>query len=275
VVSDPRILRRLVNNLLTNALRHSGATRVLVGAHPRSVDGKLGFALEIVDNGAGLPHEELARVNSGQMLRDTLEHRPRRPGSTGLGLYNVQQYVKSLGGTLIVESRSDRGDGSPHGTRFSARFAGPVMWRAHGAVLARALDASLKGRTIAILDDNQYLLDGMALAFESMGARVISSTSDLSFLVQVTLESRCPDLFVLDFMIGDKYVDETLKILHQRFAGSPMRAVIVTGHASHPKVRELGQHIPILEKPLTAAALNALVEVASDVRELASLAHIG
>jgi len=106
VEGDPRLLRRLVRNLMENALRHGEApveAEVGRGEAPDRV------RLVIADRGPGVPESERERIFE-PFYRP--EGRASAEGGTGLGLALVRQITARHGGSIRCEAR----DGG--GTRF-------------------------------------------------------------------------------------------------------------------------------------------------------------
>ena len=100
VAVRPRILRVLLENLVTNAIRYAGdGARCTVSARNEG-DAVL---LAVADNGPGVPREELARLFERFFRGD----RARTTRGTGLGLAIVKHVVTQAGGE--VEAR--RGPG--------------------------------------------------------------------------------------------------------------------------------------------------------------------
>jgi signal transduction histidine kinase len=93
----PRMLRVVLENLITNAIRYAGdGARVAVAAHED--DGTT--VLSVADNGTGVPEGELARLFERFYRGD----RARTTHGTGLGLAIVKHVVSAAGGS--VEARS-------------------------------------------------------------------------------------------------------------------------------------------------------------------------
>jgi signal transduction histidine kinase len=103
---DPNLLRRVVANLVGNALKYSSADQpveVMLGPG----DGQTA-RMEVRDHGIGMADDELGRV----FERFARTERARRSGAPGLGLglYACRGIVAAHGGTIVVESAGhDRG----------------------------------------------------------------------------------------------------------------------------------------------------------------------
>ncbi|MDR7269357.1 protein-histidine pros-kinase [Pelomonas saccharophila] len=101
VSADPVALRRVVDNLVGNALRYAGNAQV-------SVDLSAGVTrLVVEDDGPGIPEAELERVR--QPFRRVEGSRNRATGGTGLGLYIAQQLVRRQGALLVLANRPEGG----------------------------------------------------------------------------------------------------------------------------------------------------------------------
>ncbi len=96
--TDPDHLRRLLQNLLANALRHTRQGRVTVSAGV--VCGRLRVAVQ--DTGEGIAPDVLPRLGEPFYRPDTA--RGRESGGSGLGLSLCRGIVTSLGGTMKIES---------------------------------------------------------------------------------------------------------------------------------------------------------------------------
>jgi two-component system phosphate regulon sensor histidine kinase PhoR len=100
VVSDPELLRQLLGNLISNAIRYNrpqGSVwlRLQAGSE-RTV------RLEVQDSGIGIPPEHQERIFERFYRVDA--HRSRQSGGTGLGLAIIKQLLDVLGGTISLKS---------------------------------------------------------------------------------------------------------------------------------------------------------------------------
>jgi signal transduction histidine kinase len=94
-VGDPAALRRVVANLLDNAVRHAG-DRVVLAVEP----GAEQHLLTVTDDGPGIPPADRERVFDRFTRLD--DARARDAGGAGLGLAIVRELVRRHGGTVTL-----------------------------------------------------------------------------------------------------------------------------------------------------------------------------
>ena len=101
IEGDPVALKRLVQNLVENALKYGGAARGRVYAE----DGMA--IIEIDDDGPGVPPTELERVFEPFYRGEP--SRNRQTGGIGLGLAVVRSLARAHGGDVSLANRQDGG----------------------------------------------------------------------------------------------------------------------------------------------------------------------
>ena len=105
---DTAAYRRILNNLIQNAVSHSGASAISVGVEEK----KDSVEIWVKDNGRGIPAEELDHIFDRLYKCD-----PARMGKgSGLGLSIVEQLVRLQNGDIRVMSEVGKG------TRFLLDF---------------------------------------------------------------------------------------------------------------------------------------------------------
>lgn len=102
VTTRPHALRRILTNLIDNALKFAGEAEVDT---VRMADGKICIA--ICDRGPGIPEGQLESVL--QPFYRLEQSRSRDTGGTGLGLAIAQQLALAIGGSLSLKNRSGGG----------------------------------------------------------------------------------------------------------------------------------------------------------------------
>ena len=98
IMSDPVVLMRAVNNLVSNAIKHTQSGSVLLAARRRDTH----IQIEVWDTGAGMSKEEVARVSARGV-------RGESSSGSGLGLAIVKDISDGLGLDFHLQSRVGRG----------------------------------------------------------------------------------------------------------------------------------------------------------------------
>jgi len=98
---DPVAFEQVVDNLLLNAFKHSGALDVTI----RLAQGDASWVLQVTDNGRGIATADQALI-FGKFAVAT--HSARDAG-TGLGLWIVSRLVQAMGGDISVTSSLEQG----------------------------------------------------------------------------------------------------------------------------------------------------------------------
>ena len=104
VLTSPNYLRRVLDNLIGNAIKFTppGGT---ISVHTWAADGQI--VLEVSDTGIGIPPEKIDHVFERFYQADGSAR--RRYGGVGLGLALVKEIVEAYGGTVSVESQVGEG----------------------------------------------------------------------------------------------------------------------------------------------------------------------
>jgi len=101
IESDALALRRIVDNLVVNALRYAGSAQVSVA---RSAQG---VRVAVEDRGPGIAPERLAEVLQPFVRLES--SRNRATGGAGLGLAIANELAQALGGSLVLGNREGGG----------------------------------------------------------------------------------------------------------------------------------------------------------------------
>lgn len=101
VVTRPHALRRVMTNLIDNALKFGGAAELLVAR-----DGDV-VTIQVMDRGSGIPEDKLEAVLQPFVRLEN--SRSRETGGTGLGLAIAHQLAIAIGGSLRLRNREGGG----------------------------------------------------------------------------------------------------------------------------------------------------------------------
>jgi two-component system, OmpR family, phosphate regulon sensor histidine kinase PhoR len=101
VFGDASLLRRVFQNLIANAIKHTPRGQVVIAA--ADLGPTVGVECSVTDNGAGISPEFIDKVFEKGEADTEVE------GVTGLGLAIVKTFVEAHGGTVTVESQEGLG----------------------------------------------------------------------------------------------------------------------------------------------------------------------
>jgi Na+/proline symporter/CheY-like chemotaxis protein len=248
VRSDRRLLRRLLQNLISNAIKYTPAGRVLVGC--RLTKGRL--RIDVYDTGLGIPQSkkraifrEFHRLDQGAKVARGL----------GLGLSIVERIARVLDHRVELKSKPGRG------SHFSVEvpLAPAVPSDARAREPQRVDVSQLADMQVLCIDNEPKILDGMATLLGGWGCRVLMAPDLKSALTEVSEAKAVPSGLLVDYHLDQGNGIEAIAALRWRF-GADLPAILITADRS-PLVREEARmrDIQVLNKPLKPAALRALI----------------
>ena len=255
VRSDPALLRRILQNFVSNARRYTPQGGVVVGCRRRGDQ----VAIQVVDTGIGIAAEDHKVVF--QEFKRLGGRNKRAKRGLGLGLAIVDRIARLLGHPIGM--RSEPGRGSLFEVvvpRAEAHESRPAI----SALRERQSPASLDGRYVLCIDNEESILEGMKGLLSKWGAKPLVATDLESALQQLySIQNGhevSPSMFIVDYHLEDTVTGiDVLKGL--RAASSiEIPAIIVTADhtdAVRDEVRAAGD--AILHKPIKPAALRALI----------------
>ena len=251
VHSDPRLLYRILANLMGNALRYTEQGCVtLVGR----VDHDPGWIrVQVRDSGVGIPAEYQAMVFQEFVQMD---HRAgARLRGHGLGLSIVAQLVALLG--LKLDLRSAPGRGTTITLRVPRAFAPRVESSLPQRIASHDL---LTARTVLVVEDDALTQEALRGVLESWGMRVITGAS-LGDALHLLQQGGHPDFVISDYrLVGDG--DGFAVIRHARsVCGRALPACLISGDADEAlmaRAQEAG--LALLRKPVQASRLRSLLQ---------------
>lgn len=245
VETDRNLFRRLVQNLVSNAIKYTRKGRVLVGVRAR---GYL-VELQVWDTGIGMADHELNKV-FGEFTR--LEEGVREAQGLGLGLSIVDRIARVL--RLEIQLQSHKGKG----TRFSV-----LLPKVHSVSLESANDirpssgsgVMLNGLNVLCVDNEQRILEGMRMLLEGWGCQVetISGSTEMSMI------TAHPDIILADYHLnGEHGLDLITKL--RGIYGAETPAVLLTADRSNEVRMAAAQiDVTVLNKPVKPANLRTLL----------------
>ncbi len=245
--SDRRLLRRLLQNLVSNAIKYTPKGRVLVGCRRRGEK----LRIDVFDTGLGIPGSK-KKVIFQEFLR--LDEGAKVARGLGLGLSIVERIARVLDHKVNLRSVPRRG------SRFSVEV--PVSSDAPAQALREvaAVDrGQLAGIAVLCIDNEPKVLDGMETLLGGWGCQVLKAPDLASGLAAVADAKAVPHGLLIDYHLDRGTGLEAIAELRRRF-GADLPAILITADRS-PAVRDeaSARDVQVLNKPLKPAALRALM----------------
>jgi len=251
VRSDRRLLRRVMQNFIANALRYTRAGRIVLGVRPRGAQ----VELQVWDTGPGIPEHHMRQIFDEF-------HRYQQPfdwGEQGLGLgLSICQRISRLL-EHDLNARSEVG----HGSMFSILL--PRVAALHGQPSAAAAtrlqplhrDNLLAGLRVLCVDNDQEILDGMRALLGRWQVEVITASTVDQALEQLAAR---PDVVLVDYHLHDRLDGlETLDAL-QAASPTPIPGALLTADG-RDELKQLARSrgYRLLTKPVKPASLRAFL----------------
>lgn len=256
VYSDRNLLRRLLQNLVSNSIKYSRSGKILLGVRRRGNN----LEIKVADTGIGIAQEkqqlvfrEFYRLDEGISQADGL----------GLGLSIVDRIVRVLHLNIHLQSQPGKG------TCFSIIM--PVSQEVAQEPAATPPQAQrrsnpLEGMRVLCIDNDPLILDGMRTLLGGWGCELtlIRDGSQLKDWCNMITRSQSPSIPVPDIILADYHLNrenglDMIGYIRETI-GEAIPAVLLTADRSKEvKLRAQEDNVHVLNKPLKPAALRALL----------------
>ncbi len=249
VASDATYLRRILQNLMANAVRYTQTGRVLVGVRHL----KHSVRIEVHDTGPGIPEDQ-------QELIFNEFHRVDSPSSAseglGLGLAIVERACALLQHPLQVRSRPGRG------TMFAVEIPRAPAERDPGRAVGpqhAAKTDSLENMIVLLAENDAELRNALTVVMDSWDVTVLACADEVEARGLIEEFGVTPDAIVADYQLDDGELGTDLIAALRRDLG-PVPACIATATrevAVTQICQEAGLHL--LHKPIAPRELRTFL----------------
>ncbi|MNU79225.1 Sensory/regulatory protein RpfC [compost metagenome] len=244
--SDIKLLRRILQNFLTNAFRYAKGP-VLLGVRRRKGE----LCLEVWDRGPGIPEDKQQVIFEEFKRLDS--HQTRAEKGLGLGLAIADGLCRVLGHTLLVRSWPGRG------SVFSVRVP---LARAQTALPTKAAELNgklLNGAQVLCIDNEDSILIGMNSLLTRWGCQVWTARNREECMALLTDGVR-PQLALVDFHLDDGETGTELMAWLRTRLGEPVPGVVISADGRPETMAQVhAAGLDYLAKPVKPAALRALL----------------
>jgi Na+/proline symporter/signal transduction histidine kinase/CheY-like chemotaxis protein len=245
VMTDRRLLRRLLQNLVSNALKYTSSGGVLVGVRRRGARN----VVQVIDTGPGIAEANHALIfKEFQRLNGPTQ---REPG-LGLGL----SIVERIGRVLDVEIglRSKPGAGATFWVALPATTAA-IAQPAEISVLQPM--GSMAGLVVVCIDNEPAVLDGMRTLLTGWGCTVATAADGASAIINAQALGAMPDVILADYQLDEDTGLDAIAQLRSTIGGDPAGVIITANHSPEVQKEVRTRGLTLMRKPLKAATLRA------------------
>jgi two-component system, sensor histidine kinase len=247
VTSDVMLLQRILQNLVSNAVRYTGTGGIVLAARRRSG----GVRIEVTDTGCGIAAEECDLVFDEFFRGGARACGGDEPG-LGLGLSIVRRMAQALGHPLTLRSQLG------HGTRLALSL--PLSTVPAATAPPTAVATRLSGAHVLVVENDASTADALARLLQNWDARV-STFRDLDG-VRAAVESGAapPDILVLDYHLDDGACGLDVAAYLRGLTPEPLPVIVTTAdHTDEVEARVAASGAELVRKPIKPAQLRSLL----------------
>jgi len=250
VHSDPQLLRRVLQNFLSNAMRYTRRGSVLLGCRRRG--GAL--SIEVWDSGRGIPAEKQREIFEEFRRLDDYDDAQDR--GLGLGLAIADRIAKMLAHPLSVRSWPGRGSVFticvPIGDKAAVSLPRPAV--------PDLAENRFAGRRVLCIENEPAVLDGIKALLSSWGCDTVAVRDRESALSWVRTGEAVPDVMLVDYHLDRGQSGLDLAEEMQGLWGSRLPSIVITAdHTQSAQSAASARGCQILRKPIKPAALRAVM----------------
>jgi signal transduction histidine kinase len=248
VYSDHRLLRRVLQNFLANALRYTQEGRVVFGVRVRGKE----LEFQVWDSGQGIPPHHIQQIYAEFHRYEQAFDWDGR--GLGLGLSICQRIAVLLGHTLDV--RSEVGRGSMFSIRVPLSHASEASSHPSKESSKPADGLPLTGLRVLCLDNDLDIIAGMEVLLGRWGAEIITANTVDSALEKIALN---PDVLLVDYHLHDRLDGlQALQLLRLHLPHA-QGALLTADGSDELKAAARKYGYLVLTKPVKPASLRAFL----------------
>ncbi|QXI07923.1 PAS-domain containing protein [Pseudomonas tensinigenes] len=244
--SDIKLLRRILQNFLTNAFRYAKGP-VLLGVRRRGGE----LCLEVWDRGPGIPEDKQQVIFEEFKRLDS--HQTRAEKGLGLGLAIADGLCRVLGHTLRVRSWPGRG---------SVFSVSVPLARSQAVPASAAVELNgklLSGAQVLCIDNEDSILIGMNSLLSRWGCQVWTARNREECAALLNDGVR-PQVALVDYHLDHGDTGTELMAWLRTHLGEPVPGVVISADGRPEMVAQVhAAGLDYLAKPVKPAALRALL----------------
>ena len=246
--SDPALIRIILQNLISNAIKYTEQGRILIGCRRR---GEV-LRICVFDSGIGIAREG-QQVIFEEFIQLGNPARDRKLG-TGFGLATVQRMADLLNHSLFVQSVPGKGSCFALDVPLS-NIRQLVIGGEPGT--GPTID-SAPAASVLLVDDDEIVLHATSLLLEARGYRV-TAVPDSATACAALATMAHPDVIISDYRLLGSFSGTKLITELRTHADRLIPAIILTGDITLRDDENLPETCMLVQKPVSPAELQQVI----------------
>jgi Na+/proline symporter/signal transduction histidine kinase/CheY-like chemotaxis protein len=242
--SDHSVMHRILQNLVSNAIKYTPSGTVLLGIRRRPEAAEV----QVWDTGPGIALQDRVRI-----FQEFERLERQGDEGLGLGLAIVRRYAELLDHPLQLHSVPGRG------TVFSVQVTYGQPQSLASPRRAEGGGRDLEGLRVLCLDNDALIREGMEQLLTTMGADVTVAANRQALFQSVSRDGT-PDIVLADYHLDDGDTGLSAVQALRQETGADIPCIVISADDSdviRDRARAVGYRF--LAKPVNAARLRALL----------------
>ncbi|HVI44857.1 MAG TPA: hybrid sensor histidine kinase/response regulator [Chitinophaga sp.] len=243
IITDQDKLIRIVNNLLSNALKFSPIRTIITLKAKRGLGNVL--HIYITDQGRGIPAQQHESIFEPFVSEDSKE-------GNGIGLTTARYFARLLGGDLTVHESYIN-----HGTTFLLSI--PIKEAVLSSVVKENVKMDFSNFLLLVVDDDEINLNIATLQVKDTNMKVITTENPLK---AIHLIEHCnPDVILLDLVMPEMNGEQLLSHIRKNRMTRHIPVIITSGRS---EITAVDGAVAVLHKPYN---VDELLHVLTKIQE--------
>jgi len=246
--ADPVLLGRVINNLLSNAVRYTDHGSIQIRTHLNN-----GYIeIDITDTGKGIPENEQEEI----FTEFYQLHNPERDKQKGLGvgLAIVKRLCDLQSWTVSLRSIVDEG------STFTLTIPVGDPLKVSKQPSKSFSNRQLTDIKVIIIEDDANVRDGLIALFEGWGCSVLHGETTEEIIQQDTSANWQPDLICSDFRLRNNLSGIDVISDLKEYYKEDIVSILITGDTDPQRVQMAKESgLTVLHKPVKPAQLRNVI----------------
>ena len=253
VVSDPPMLRRILQNLLSNAARFTDAGQVSLHAERHGEE----VRIKVTDTGPGIQEHDRDRIF--EEFQSGSNERPARDGGFGLGLFIVKRMAHALNHLVTLESKPGIGSTFIVHVPFAGETSGSID-KAKQAVIRKA-QYGFADVHVMVIENDLNIIAATTTLLDQWNCRTFSATDLRQIDDYVATAEQPPAIILADYHLDDDECGLNGVARLRSAWNMQIPAIVITAdHGTQSAAAVKAAGCELLCKPIRPAELRALMQ---------------